>query len=515
MPQSSSSFDPLRRHAPGTPGPARIIWVVLGIVAAPFLWKGAAWIWQGLGQLAEGRSGAGALLLLGGLLCCGVAGLMLLMARSAWIYAKTQLEIAQRLPDEPWLWRKEWATPVLRSSNHAGLVLSWILTLLWVGVTSVSAIYMLWRTLTSGNEFGTLAILGPLIFPVVGIVMLGFVIRRTLRWGKFGDSSFEMQSHPGVLGGELVGLWSAKGIEQAGNGVLVRIACQRQIRTQRGEHSSTEEETLWSDIERVPLQSALRGPDGWSIPIRLALPSDAPPSHAFRSDEQIIWRLEVSAELPGTNYEASIEVPVFQTRETDSEQTMKAIALIRPDARATASAPTESEPPRKRSARDIRLRKETSDGVELDIPPLRWRGTAILLGLIAAFVGLIASVAAEQGAPTLAVTLIWGFTALLTYSALHMLGGSTRLTVNSDGVEIQSRFFGIGPKRRVPAARISDVEVSREMVDGKTTYYQLRLLCGTTAASWSGARGIKAGSRIAGRDRAEDLAARIRSILGL
>ena len=53
------------------------------------------------------------------------------------------------------------------------------------------------------------------------------------------------------------------------------------------------------------------------------------------------------------------------------------------------------------------------------------------------------------------------------------------------------------------------------MTYGKTAYYRIRLLPQLSGPTWSGFQGIKAGTRIFGRDKAERTARRIRAILGL
>jgi hypothetical protein len=52
-----------------------------------------------------------------------------------------------------------------------------------------------------GNK---LAVLG-LLFPAVGAGLLVWAVRATLRWRKFGSSTFEMTTLPGVIGGPLRG----------------------------------------------------------------------------------------------------------------------------------------------------------------------------------------------------------------------------------------------------------------------------------------------------------------------
>lgn len=128
------------------------------------------------------------------------------------------------------------------------------------------------------------------------------------------------------------------------------------------------------------------------------------------------------------------------------------------------------------------------------------------------FIAWVFSTETDRIAP---IALLSAFAALLFYSALYMVGGSTRLRVGSQGVDVQRRLLGVGPWQHVPASQIADVEVAVEMTYGKTVYYQIRLLPRAPKPSWTGLRGLKAGARIRGRDEAERIAARLRARLGL
>ena len=517
MHQILTRSDPIRRHAPGARYPTRFVWVALGLFALPFLWIGTPKILKGLDLLLAGEGNEGTLRILGGLLCCGPGGLALLLARYSWRSDLRQVEIAKRHPEEPWLWRKEWSGGLFESRDYVGLVVLWVFTTLWIAVAAPASVLFLLETLANGHWMGLLV----LVFPAIGVWLLASSVRHTLCWRKFGESSFRMERLPGILGGALAGTLHTRGVEHAEGGILVRVSCVRQTREEGASQRTTREELLWSDEERIPAQAVERDSGDITLPIRFALPADAPPSHALLSHDQVVWRLETSAELPGADYESSFEIPVFQTRETDPERTMSVLALERPSAVGTQTTPSAPEPARERTSdaesqsRDTESRNAIADGVRMDFPPVRCWGTATFLTLLGSFLGYVASVIYEVMDSSVGVFLVGGFAAVLIFFVVHMLGGSTRLRVRSDGVDIQRRLFGIGPTQHVPASHIADLEISREMKSGKTEYYQIRLLPPLSGPTWSGFHGIKAGTRILGRDEAQRIARRIRAILGL
>ena len=517
MHQILTRSDPIRRHAPGARYPTRFVWVALGLFALPFLWIGTPKILKGLDLLLAGEGTKGTLRILGGLLCCVPGGLALLLARYNWRCDLRQVETVKLHPEEPWLWRKEWSGGLFESRDYVGLVVLWVFTTLWIGVAGPASVLFLLEALANGHWAGFLVA----VFPAIGVWLLASSVRHTRYWRKFGESSFRMERLPATLGGELVGTLHTRAIEHAEAGLLVRVSCVRQTREEGASQSTTREELLWSDEERIPVQ-AVKGDSGdVMLPIRFALPSDAPPSHALLSHDQVVWRLETSAELPGADYESSFEIPVFQTRETDPERTMSVLAMERPRAVGTSTTPSAPEPARERTrdvdsqARDTESRSVSPEGVLMDFPPVRWWGAATFLTALGSFLGYIASLIHEVMDSSVGVFIVGGFAALLIFGAVHMIGGSTRLRVRSDGVDIQRRLFGIGPTQHVPASRIADLEISREMTYGKTAYYGIRLLPQLSGPTWSGFQGIKAGTRIFGRDKAERTARRIRAILAL
>lgn len=83
MAPHSPTADPIRRHAQGALYPARVIPAMLGLLAAPFLWRGTSWLAQGLERWAEGDAAA-ALLLAGGLIASAAGVAVLLVARHVW-----------------------------------------------------------------------------------------------------------------------------------------------------------------------------------------------------------------------------------------------------------------------------------------------------------------------------------------------------------------------------------------------------------------------------------------------
>ena len=135
-----------------------------------------------------------------------------------------------------------------------------------------------------------------------------------LRYRKYGVSRFELSTIPGVIGHRLAGRVRATLDLQPAEGFRVALTCLRRITTRSGKSSSTSETILWQDERRVQgEQSRDYTGMGINIPVSFALPPDAVASDASNPSNRVLWRLEISASLPGVDYDSTFEVPVFRT----------------------------------------------------------------------------------------------------------------------------------------------------------------------------------------------------------
>jgi hypothetical protein len=178
------------------------------------------------------------------------------------------------------------------------------LLLAFGGVFAVTWNGLSWPLLTvlpREMERGSAAVLLGLLFPLAGFGLLVWAVRATLRWRRFGASLFEMTSLPGVLGGELAGSLHAGAGLLGARELLARLACIRRYVTGSGKSRSTHEEILWAEEERLAGSALTRGPRGMAVPVRFALPFDCRPSDPLESNDRILWRLEVTAALPGVD----------------------------------------------------------------------------------------------------------------------------------------------------------------------------------------------------------------------
>lgn len=176
---------------------------------------------------------------------------------------------------------------------------------------------------------GNLWLLLFMLFPAIGLVLAGWAVFCVLRWLKFGQSEFQMADVPGRIGGQLAGVVRTSAKVRPEDGFHLALRCVRRITTGSGKQRNTTERVLWEDQQTVMHELLEDEPDVSAIPVIFQVPADCQPSDDRDANDQTLWRLTASAKVPGIDYSATFEVPVFATARSD--------AMIAPDNGATAS----------------------------------------------------------------------------------------------------------------------------------------------------------------------------------
>jgi len=415
----------------------RIVLVAITVL----LLAGTGWLAiSALKAFADGRTEDGAVL-------AGVAFIAGCLAASVglvtWLLERVERDTAALLerkaahPDQPWLWRREWAERRIEHLvSRAGLGFVWGFALVWnIGILGAAALVHVQGGLTA--EPGAALALVP--FLLVGVFLVSLAIKGTVRRFKYGPSVLELASVPGVLGGPISGQIQPPLNLPSGSEARIVLDC-KDIRYV-GRNSS--HFLSWREEQNVVVGGA-----GSRIPVTLDIPFDCPATTPDDPERRsrIEWHLSVSASTPGVDYFATFEVPVFKTAASDPSRLKGAF-----DAEDVARA----EPP----------------PTQVRIVPLRTGGTAILyprpgwlkwwLALFPIPVmtaGLIAWLSEKQGLE-LVSTLGTGAGISLALLAITLLGVITqpsRLEIHPRTLDVKR---GLGPltwTRRIPRGEIAE-----------------------------------------------------------
>lgn len=301
-----------------------------------------------------GLSGVGVALIAA---CVGVGLFVVALAWRRW--ERRCAVRAAAHPDEPWLWRADWASARVVCSR-AGVLFPVGFAVVW-NLVSWPFGWAAWR--------GEIPVLF-WAFPVVGLALAVWALVAVLRWWKYGRSVFEMASVPGVIGGSLAGVvrTSVKIVPE--RGFRLRLSCIRTIQS-GGRNSSSSRSIVWQD-EQLIGRELLPAAEQSAIPVLFTIPFDCAPCDDRNWENMVHWELEVSAATPGMDYKATFSVPVFKT------------PASRPDFEADRSliAPYVAETEPAADLREAGVRRATApdgEAVRFILPRARHAGTALVL----------------------------------------------------------------------------------------------------------------------------------------
>jgi hypothetical protein len=210
-------------------------------------------------------------------------------------------------PDQPWLWRADWASRRIVGSYSRQLGRRWVFALFWNAIALPGSYVIAKRALATGNAAQLLV----LAFPAFGLWILGAAVRSTLRAARYGRTVLELSTLPGTIGGRLEGTIRVGRIQEPPNSVRMELACVRRLTRSAGRSQSVRETTLWQNGQLIPAVGGETG--GLAIPFAFSIPVDAVPTGDQNGSGTVHWRVRAGAEAPGVAYAATFEVPVFRT----------------------------------------------------------------------------------------------------------------------------------------------------------------------------------------------------------
>lgn len=396
----------------------------------------------------------------------------------------------------PWQVRKEWRTNRVAASDSESMAL-WIVGLTgWNLVGWTVAVLITW----SEWEAGAPTPWAVWSFPALGLVGILWTVHMILQRRKFGETVFAMETMPGVLGGTQQGLLETgvRAGEGPEEGFHVQLSCYRRYVTYSRDsdgnrRKEVRQDLKWRDEKRIKGRPYGASADRLAVPVFFQVPADQPPSTAAKKEERIMWMLEVEADVPGIDFAASVEIPVFETEDSPAGNEMATPAsksLQREDGAVywelDEDQPAETENPYAEYEIGRDLPRPVTPGVTMEDAGDRTSfhfGKARNKGM-AAFVTVVAlAVLAGDvlmlragGFPFLIHLFMFLFIGGFGYIAFRQWTYASTVTVDNGEVTVVRGPFGRGEPTTIPCWDLAEVSVQIGNTAGGKAYYDLFLV---------------------------------------
>jgi hypothetical protein len=342
--------------------------------------------------------------------------------------------------DAPWLLNDAWQTPEIRSGSKAAMWGAWIFAALWNAISSVTP-FMAYREVVENQNY--LALIA-LLFPLVGIGLLTWAIRRTLEWRRFGPAPVTLDPFPGSIGGHVGGTIDLNLPYDGASRFQVTLTNLHSYVSGSGKNRSRKEEAKWQD-ELVA--HAEPGGRGTRLTFRFDVPGGLDESDAAQAgDSYYKWRLNLKAELPGTDVDRDYEIPVYATARQSRHLSDRAVQRSRFEQDAISDD----------RVRDIVRIQHNPIGKSMFYPMGRYLGpnlAGFLIGV--AFAGAGWFLVVQEG-QTVFGSVFGGVGALVALGAFYMMTNSLEVSQDGNSVHAVRRWLGVPVSRKsMPRSRFA------------------------------------------------------------
>lgn len=223
--------------------------------------------------------------------------------------------------DRSWREFEEWRDPEVPAEDRASVRGNWILAGVWSALT-LPSLWLLPRALANEPVLGWLL----LALPASAVAVLAHAAFHTLRWRRHGAVTFEMDPHPGSLGGEVAGVVEHPGRFRPGDRYRAVLNCvsERLRGRKRGIQEDQHRSPVRADVTWQEEGYARAGPGdrgNTRIAVRFEIPRGLPESRREFDDDRRRdrWELYVEGEGRTGDFERRFDLPVFDTGGRTSE----------------------------------------------------------------------------------------------------------------------------------------------------------------------------------------------------
>ncbi len=362
--------------------------------------------------------------------------------------------------DQTWRSNPKWAGGQIVDDPRSGQAVMWAFVAIWNACVWPVAILILVRNDLSKQPVA----LSILLLPLAGLLVAYGAFRQTLRHRRFGVSVLKLDSMPASPGTDVAGtITTPSSFNDAA--VQLHLFCTHRRITGSGEHQRTHESTLWEDEQEVRSKTAM-GKSGTSITFRFRLPANVPVSDIANSYDQRLWRISAKSQLPGMEYRAKFEIPVYRIATSSGAMEEESLEPLRPLAESTHAKPAEP---------GITTTKRIDGGWDIHFAAGRNKGAAGIVALIG-FIFAGAAVGLGYFAHSYLFGAILGLIALAMAVGLwQMLLAQTQVTVSRGTIKVRKWSPVHGSTREWSADQIENITFKITSQVGDKPYYSIRI----------------------------------------
>jgi len=358
----------------------------------------------------------------------GGVGLGLLIL--VWRAPKEKDKTDPRYAESPWLLNDDWQTAAIRSSSKASMYGMWAFAALWNLISAPLPFVMYDEVVNKKNYLALVA----LLFTAVGIGLLGWAIRLTLEWRRFGRTPVALDPFPGSIGGHVGGTIDLGLPFDAANDFQLTLTSLHSYMSGSGKNRSRKESAEWQDSIVAHAEPGTRGT---KLTFRFDVPDGEKESDAEQDDSYYLWRLNLSAELEGTDIDRSYEIPVYATRRQSRK--LSRLAVERGREKQTAMAD-------KAVLNVVRL-KQNAIGRSMFYPIGRNIGTAMIGFVVGSVFAAVGGFLIVSEGLRLFGSVFGGVGALVAVGTVYSMANSLEVSRDTSGIKTVRRVFGIPVKR--------------------------------------------------------------------
>lgn len=345
----------------------------------------------------------------------------------AWRAPKEKDKTDPVYSDQPWLLNDKWQTATIRSGSRTAMWFAWGFAVFWNAISSFAP-FVAYREITeNGNAIALIA----LLFPLVGVGLLVWAIRQTLEWRRFGPAPVTLDPFPGSIGGHVGGTIDLN--LPFDPGTKFKLTLTNVHSYESGDSQS--EKAKWQDSV---VAHAAPGGNGTRLSFRFDVPAGLHESDAERAKNYYVWRLQLQAELPGTDLDRSYELPVFATAQHSRFLQARSIERARSE----------------QSALDAEAVKQVvhlgygPTGKRMLYPMGRYLSNTIAGAIVGGIFAAVGWFLVTKEQATIFGSVFGGIGALVVALCLYMLFNSLEVTQTGTGICTTRRLLGIPISRK-------------------------------------------------------------------